>query len=316
VRRRLGVSRWTGMSGGAHEPVLGDVGPKHAATASLALLGAAVDDELARAALGMAHGEGGVQTLRKGDVARLWIVGRIRLEPRERAHVGDHRFAPVALWPQHSNLARIASKSVSRSFAIPISVLTPWPFRGRVCMRPPPVHPPAVRFVVGPEGAPQGRLLVEHDEEMHEQEKAAGIDQQASASVVERGPHEGEPCAEIHRIADPSVGTARDQASRRIERRRGASSDDHEGEDAPDGERRSRGGDDHAGDLKDSERFRTRDARCGEDATRNETSRRPQKSVAYVRARASTAMVVVTASTHPPTAARVPLRFRDAAGRC
>src|SRR5262245_43333231 len=114
VRRRLGVSRWTGMSGGAHEPVLGDVGPKHAATASLALLGAAVDDELARAALGMAHGEGGVQTLRKGDVARLWLAGRIRLEPRERAHVGDHRFAPVALWPQHSNLARIASKSASR----------------------------------------------------------------------------------------------------------------------------------------------------------------------------------------------------------
>src|SRR5439155_16387360 len=82
-----GPVSWNGLDGRSDEPILGNICGKHIGTTLLALLGAAIDDELPRSALRMADCEGDGKTLWKGHDARF----RSRLRPPPIAGARDRK---------------------------------------------------------------------------------------------------------------------------------------------------------------------------------------------------------------------------------
>ena len=103
--------------------------------------------------------------------------------------------------------------------------------------RQPPPDPLPILVVFRAEQAPEGRLLVPHDEDVRGEKKKSCIADQRDRAVEESAAAEREERSHVHRIADVPVGTLDHQPAGRVERRRCAATDQGKRHDAPQSER-------------------------------------------------------------------------------
>jgi len=96
---------------------------------------------------------------------------------------------------------------------------------------------------------------------MRHEEKSRRIAEQPQRSIEHRRTDQRERRADVHGIADESVGPADHQLSRWIEWRGGPPAEAHEAQNAPERDRGAGGGDDRADDLRPADRGRTAEAR-------------------------------------------------------
>ena len=102
----------------------------------------------------------------------------------------------------------------------------------RVRGGPPAVDALAIRRVIRAECATEGWLLIEHDEEMRDQEEAGYEGEQLDGLIEKGGSGDGKGGTDIHGVADEAIGSADDEAARRIKGRGGAFADEGEGANA------------------------------------------------------------------------------------
>ena len=112
------------------------------------------------------------------------------------------------------------------------------------------MHAPAVVLVVRSEEAAKGWLLVEHDEEVRDQEEPGHEGEKLDGLIEEGGAGDSQSGTGIHGVADEMIRSADDEAAGWIEGRGGAFADEGEGTNAGESHGGAGSANDEAGDLR------------------------------------------------------------------